>query len=164
MVPSSFVMLGIVLSRSNHLRARRNQLQQSQHNYLRKTAQQFWKNSTESIGVFEGQEDSEGDEVYFLFPEDLVDSVSLLVRDLIASFENLVKNHGHNHLSGTRIADYILTAYDSWVLARSSRGIRDTRKVCGDWDTLAVEVSTRCRLIDDGEAIWEKIRLFTNRP
>ncbi|CAI7592987.1 unnamed protein product [Penicillium crustosum] len=40
----------------------------------------------------------------FLYPQDLVDIVSALVRDIVSSFESIVKNHRHLHkLTGTRI-------------------------------------------------------------
>ncbi|KAJ5972623.1 uncharacterized protein N7479_002541, partial [Penicillium vulpinum] len=63
--------------------------------------------------VLDNEEDNKGNEVYFLFPYKLVTYVSVLIREVTSSFNNLVKNHCHLYnLAGTYIPAAVYISYD----------------------------------------------------
>ncbi|KAJ5958847.1 uncharacterized protein N7479_005997 [Penicillium vulpinum] len=64
---------------------------------------------------------------------ELVTHLSVLVREVIGSFDNLVKNHRHLHnLAGTRVPAAVYASYDAWINARTSHVSRDLRPIVGE--------------------------------
>ncbi|KAJ5517757.1 hypothetical protein N7453_000179 [Penicillium expansum] len=82
-------------------------------------------------------------------------AVSDAVRDLVASFDNLLKNHKHlHHLTSTRVPLAVHNNYTQWVSERHSTLVRDTPAVYHPWDHLAVTASARCRLVGSEESVY----------
>ncbi|KAJ5959166.1 uncharacterized protein N7479_006316, partial [Penicillium vulpinum] len=76
-------------------------------------AKEFWCNNIGRYSVLDNEEDDKGNEVYFLFPYKLVTYVSVLIREVTGSFNNLVKNYRYLYnLAGTRIPAAVYTSYD----------------------------------------------------
>ncbi|KAJ5822639.1 hypothetical protein N7447_004979 [Penicillium robsamsonii] len=117
-------------------------------------SEHIWLTSEGEYGASLDQRDGDGDPVEFALPWDLIVAVSEAVRDLVAGFDNLVKNHKHlHHLTGTRVPLAVHDSYNQWVADRRSSLVRDTRTVVHDWDRLAVEASIRGRLVGSEESV-----------
>ncbi|OQE16518.1 hypothetical protein PENFLA_c027G00592 [Penicillium flavigenum] len=119
----------------------------------------FWLTDDGEFGM-----GADGDVTAFALGFGLLDDVSMAVRDLVASFDNLVRNHKHlHHLAGTRVSivsrpllgtdSAVRDSYTQWVSSRRSSMIFDPREISHNWDELAVEASHRCRLVRSEESV-----------
>ncbi|OQE20810.1 hypothetical protein PENFLA_c015G10527 [Penicillium flavigenum] len=71
----------------------------TKHHKVCESAEHFWLTDEGGYGIRVDKDDTS-----FALGFGLVGDVSVAVRDLIASFDNLVRNHNHlHHLAGTRV-------------------------------------------------------------